>query len=95
MLIADKYLRTCPRVSYLGCVLSVLSSIGSDDVLGLGEHISDTIVGIANHSTALIRNIVKNFYNLHQHHTAKLRTLRIQGPYIRHQNTKITLFSGQ
>jgi hypothetical protein len=71
LLIVDRYFRTYSKPSYLQCYVYILKGVGSADVLELREHITDTAIGIANHSTSLIKNVIKVMYDLRQHHYAK------------------------
>lgn len=75
--------------------LKVLQEIGLKDIFGLGQHILDTAVGIDNHHTSLVRLVVEAFYDLRQHHRAKLHNMQLHEQCIRHRNTKAVLFRGQ
>lgn len=94
LLVADRYFRISDKPHYIECVRYTLSNLNSNDVLDLGIHITDTSTGISNHYTAMVRAILLKFFNLRQHHVAKLHSIRLQGPSIRHNSTKLTLFRG-
>ncbi len=56
----------------------VRMEIGSDDTFRLGTHIKSSQYGIDNHHFQLISQVVEKFYNMRQHHIAKLHTCKLQ-----------------
>lgn len=76
-------------------VCRVLSSLGSGDILDMGQHIVDTQDGIDNHHFLLVRRVIDGYLTIRQHHIAKLHSLQLQGSAVRHKLTKTILFKGQ
>ena len=85
-----KKLCSFPRVLML-----VREMVGDQDVLNLSTHIIDTQHGIDNHYTTLMSVIVEAYYNLRQHHIAKMFHVKKQAASIRQKFNKLVLFKGQ
>ena len=67
---------------------------GACDPFSLGEHIIDTQDGIDNHYFSIIELLVAIYYNLRQHHIAKVYTQRNHALPVRQKLTKTILFKG-
>ena len=72
----------------------VRRKIGSEDIFHLEDHIADTQDCIDNHHYRLMSFIVHSFYNLRQHHIAKLHTRTLQLGSRRVMKNKTVLFQG-
>lgn len=101
VLSAEHHLRTAmraqnsKRLKLLELQKNVLSDVGQYDLLNLGDHIGNSAVGIDNHHFSIIRIIAEVFYELRQHHIAKIHNLHMHRKNIRQNNNKIVLFLGQ
>ena len=82
-------------IKFLKVLQSVKAEIGRYDIFDLKEHCATTTVGIDNHHFSLLTLVVKIYYNLRQHHLAKLRNQSIHKVNVRHTATKNILFRGQ
>lgn len=58
LLTADQYFHINSKPDPLHCVLYVISSAGSSDVLCLGKHLTDTADSISNHCASSMRNLI-------------------------------------
>ena len=79
-----------PRV-----LMVVREMLGNQDVLNLSSHIVDTQHGIDNHFTTLMSIIVEAYYDLRQHHIAKMFNIKKQAASMRQKFNKLILFKGQ
>ena len=82
-------------MKHLKILRSVKAEIGHYDVFDLKDHYEVTSVGIDNHHFSLIAVIVNTYYDLRQHHIAKIRNLNMHKVNVRHNATKSILFRGQ
>lgn len=91
----DLYLRVFKSQSLTQCNCFVIQRLDSSDIFQLGDHLLDTAVEIDNHGSSLMRSVIKIFYDLRQHHRARLYNLQLHSTNIRQKNNKSVLFMGQ
>ena len=81
--------------SFRHILTRVREAVGSQDILLMGDHIINTQHGIDNHFTSLLFTIVHKYYDLRQHHIAKVYHVRKQVSSLRHKFNKLVLFKGE
>lgn len=80
---------------YHNVLIYVKKMIGTQSLFYMDQHALETQYGIDNHLFDLINSIVKVYFDLRQHHIAKMYTLKKTGVSIRHTANKTVLFKGQ
>lgn len=96
VLCTEKCLKEClsqkQQIKYVSVLQSVKAEVGNYDIFEIKEHSANTLVGIDSHHFSLLELIVKTYYNLRQHHLAKLENLSMHKVNVRHNATKAILF---
>lgn len=93
--LCETFLRADKHIALLKLQLLVLERLGTQDIFFMGDHIMNTTVGIDNHFFCLIKRVVSTYYNVRQHHIARLLNQKVHAKNVRHKNTKNVLFLGQ
>lgn len=62
--------------SFTRVLMMVREMVGERDILDMRVHIIDTQHGIDNHFTTLLSALVETYYNLRQHHIAKMYNIK-------------------
>lgn len=75
-------------------LMHVKRQCGGSDPLNLGSHISESQEGIDNHFFDLLKLLVISYYNIRQHHVARLHGSACREQPIRQKLTKLILFKG-
>jgi len=74
--------------------IDVKQEIGKYDIFGIAQHSIKTSLGIENHFS-LLNLLIEVYYDLFQHHIAKLTNIAMHKLNFRQCSNKNVLFRGQ
>ena len=84
-----------PAITLVRVQTNVVAELGSNCFVCKEKHALETQVGIDNHNLSIVRTLVKDLYNMRQHHIVKLHNARCKGKNICHTMTKTIIYTGQ
>jgi hypothetical protein len=84
-------------ISRMGIKLeqAVITDLNCDLVFGETSHLMDTISGIDNHVTSLIRQIVRFYLKIRKFHSVKMWNIEQRQSNVRQKMTKLVLFKNE
>lgn len=84
----------CHMLSKLRVLQAVKQQCGGNDLLCLGQHITESQHGIDNHYFSVMKLLVNIYTNLRQRHIARLHSRKMKETSVRKKLTKLILFKG-